>query len=67
MVMVASYVGTLVAFLIVEKDVLPFETLKELADHKSIMYGAKKEGSTISFFRVNMQSHNQRSLGHIAL
>ncbi|XP_046977860.1 glutamate receptor ionotropic, kainate 3-like [Vanessa cardui] len=51
MVMVASYVGTLVAFLTVEKNVLPFENVKELYEHKSISYGAKSKGSTISFFR----------------
>lgn len=52
MVMVASYVGTLVAFLIVEKDVLPFKNVKELYEHKSITYGAKSRGSTIEFFKV---------------
>ncbi|CAK1585397.1 unnamed protein product [Parnassius mnemosyne] len=50
MVIVASYVGTLVAFLTVEKDVLPFETVEELYKHKSISYGAKKIGSTKDFF-----------------
>lgn len=52
MVIVASYVGTLVAFLTVEKNVLPFETLEELYKHKSISYGAKSAGSTIDFFKV---------------
>ncbi|CAH2047187.1 unnamed protein product, partial [Iphiclides podalirius] len=51
MVIVASYVGTLVAFLTVEKNVLPFETLEELSKHKSISYGAKSIGSTIDFFK----------------
>ncbi|CAH0720017.1 unnamed protein product, partial [Brenthis ino] len=51
MVMVASYTGTLVAFLTVEKNVLPFETVEELQQLKSISYGAKEEGSTISFFK----------------
>ncbi|KAJ8716643.1 hypothetical protein PYW07_003270 [Mythimna separata] len=50
MVMVASYVGTLVAFLIVEKNVMPFKTVEELYNHKSISYGAKKKGSTKQFF-----------------
>lgn len=52
MVIVASYVGTLVAFLTVEKNVLPFETLEELYKQKSISYGAKRTGSTIDFFKV---------------
>ncbi|CAG9133262.1 unnamed protein product [Plutella xylostella] len=51
MVMVASYTGTLVAFLTVEKNVLPFTNVEELYRHKSISYGAKKDGSTINFFR----------------
>ncbi|KAL4716092.1 hypothetical protein ACJJTC_013869 [Scirpophaga incertulas] len=51
MVMVASYVGILVAFLTVEKNVLPFNTPEELYEHKSISYGAKTEGSTIGFFK----------------
>ncbi|KAL0880160.1 hypothetical protein ABMA27_002631 [Loxostege sticticalis] len=56
MVMVASYVGTLVAFLTVEKNVLPFQNVEELFRHKSISYGAKKGGSTLDFF---MQSKNE--------
>ncbi|CAH0586965.1 unnamed protein product [Chrysodeixis includens] len=51
MVMVASYVGTLVAFLTVEKNILPFNTVQELYNHKSISYGAKEQGSTIKFFQ----------------
>ncbi|CAB3226816.1 unnamed protein product [Arctia plantaginis] len=51
MVMVASYVGTLVAFLTVEKNVLPFNTVEELYNHKSIAYGPKEEGSTRQFFQ----------------
>ncbi|CAH4033917.1 glutamate receptor ionotropic, kainate 3-like [Pieris brassicae] len=51
MVIVASYVGTLVAFLTVEKNVLPFQTVEELFNHKSIAYGCKKKGSTKDFFK----------------
>ncbi|XP_013191596.2 glutamate receptor ionotropic, kainate 3 [Amyelois transitella] len=50
MIMVASYVGTLVAFLTVEKNVMPFETVQELYDRQNIPYGAKKKGSTRQFF-----------------
>ncbi|XP_045449719.1 glutamate receptor ionotropic, kainate 3-like [Melitaea cinxia] len=60
MVMVASYVGTLVAFLIVEKDVLPFKNVKELAEHKSISYGAKSRGSTIEFFKKSTVPEYQK-------
>ncbi|CAG4929969.1 unnamed protein product [Colias eurytheme] len=51
MVIVASYVGTLVAFLTVEKNVLPFSNVVELYEHKSISYGAKTNGSTKQFFK----------------
>ncbi|XP_041979925.1 glutamate receptor ionotropic, kainate 3-like [Aricia agestis] len=51
MVMVASYVGTLVAFLTVEKNVLPFQTVEELYEHKGIAFGTKKKGTTINFFK----------------
>ncbi|XP_072932713.1 glutamate receptor ionotropic, kainate 3-like [Epargyreus clarus] len=51
MIIMASYVGTLVAFLTVEKNVLPFQTVEELYNHKSISYGAKSKGSTIQFFK----------------
>ncbi|XP_053605086.1 uncharacterized protein LOC128672163 [Plodia interpunctella] len=50
MIMVASYVGTLVAFLTVEKNVMPFENVQELYDRQNIPYGAKKKGSTRQFF-----------------
>lgn len=52
MVMVSSYTGTLVAFLTVEKNVLPFEKADELYGRKGISYGAVKDGSTANFFRV---------------
>lgn len=52
MVIVASYVGTLVAFLTVEKEVQPFQNIEELYNSKSIQYGAKKKGSTMTFFEV---------------
>lgn len=44
--------GTLVAFLTIEKNVMPFETVGDLYRHKSIQYGAKDTGSTIDFFQV---------------
>ncbi|XP_050679076.1 glutamate receptor ionotropic, kainate 2-like isoform X2 [Leptidea sinapis] len=51
MVIVASYVGTLVAFLTIEKNVMPFQTIEELYAHKSISYGCKSKGSTKQFFQ----------------
>nr|QZH55028.1 ionotropic glutamate receptor 6 [Achelura yunnanensis] len=49
MVMVASYTGTLVAFLTVENNIFPFSHAKELPS-KNIPYGAKAKGATASFF-----------------
>lgn len=53
MVMVASYVGTLVAFLTVENNVFPFKNVEELFKTGSAAYGAKRGGSTAEFFKVN--------------
>ncbi|CAK1555308.1 unnamed protein product [Leptosia nina] len=60
MVIVASYVGTLVAFLTVEKNVLPFQTLEELYNHKSIAYGCKSKGSTKQFFKESTNPIHQK-------
>lgn len=65
LVMVASYVGTLVAFLTIEPNVLPFETIDGLYHSKSIKYGAKVGGSTLSFFNVRinifLKGYNQNN------
>lgn len=59
MVMVASYVGILVAFLTVQKGSMPFQSLESLYEHKSISYGAKENGSTHSFFMVRVKLYGQ--------
>lgn len=51
MVMVASYVGTLVAFLTIEKNVLPFTNVEELYKLNSMPYTLKLNGSTRTFFK----------------
>lgn len=53
LIMVSSYTANLAAFLTVESTSSPFDNVKELANNdKGIIYGAKKGGSTASFFTV---------------
>lgn len=50
--MVSSYTANLAAFLTVENLVSPISNAEELANlNGKIKYGAKRDGSTISFFR----------------
>ncbi|KAJ9588777.1 hypothetical protein L9F63_017936 [Diploptera punctata] len=51
LIIVSSYTANLAAFLTVESTTTPFKNVKELANQKVIMYGAKGSGSTINFFR----------------
>ncbi|XP_053993470.1 glutamate receptor ionotropic, kainate 2-like [Hylaeus volcanicus] len=50
LIMVSSYTANLAAFLTVETVVKPFSNVEELAQQKTIKYGAKKQGSTFKFF-----------------
>lgn len=52
LIMVSSYTANLAAFLTVESTTSPFRNVEELANQKVIKYGAKKGGSTASFFQV---------------
>lgn len=52
LIMVSSYTANLAAFLTVEPTVSPFRNVEELANQKTIKYGAKSGGSTASFFQV---------------
>lgn len=52
LIMVSSYTANLAAFLTVEQVVSPIHNAEELANLEGkIKYGAKRGGSTISFFR----------------
>ncbi|CAL7945896.1 unnamed protein product [Xylocopa violacea] len=51
LIMVSSYTANLAAFLTVETVVSPFSNVEELAKKKTIKYGAKQGGSTLTFFR----------------
>lgn len=50
--MVSSYTANLAAFLTIESLMSPIHNAEELANHEGkIKYGAKRDGSTISFFK----------------
>lgn len=52
LIMVSSYTANLAAFLTVESLVSPISSAEDLANlNGKIKYGAKRDGSTISFFR----------------
>lgn len=54
LIMVSSYTANLAAFLTIESTSSPFRNVEDLANQKVIQYGAKKGGSTASFFQVMM-------------
>ncbi|XP_026481763.1 glutamate receptor ionotropic, kainate 2-like [Ctenocephalides felis] len=51
LIMVSSYTANLAAFLTIEPTSVAFSNAEELAEHKTIKYGAKRDGSTVNFFR----------------
>ncbi|KAK6641282.1 hypothetical protein RUM44_012991 [Polyplax serrata] len=51
LIMVSSYTANLAAFLTIESTSSPFRNVEDLANQKVIQYGAKKGGSTASFFQ----------------
>ncbi|XP_026481358.1 glutamate receptor ionotropic, kainate 3-like [Ctenocephalides felis] len=51
LIMVSSYTANLAAFLTVESVSSPINSAEDLANQKTIKYGAKRDGSTISFFK----------------
>lgn len=54
MIMVSSYTANLAAFLVVESIVSPIDSAEDLASKEgAIKYGAKRGGSTLSFFKVS--------------
>lgn len=58
LIMVSSYTANLAAFLTVESLSSPINSAKELADKNGeIPYGAKRDGSTLNFFRVSILTY----------
>lgn len=58
LIMVSSYTANLAAFLTIESTASPFRNIEDLANQKVIKYGAKRGGSTASFFQVYLNSNN---------
>lgn len=56
LIMVSSYTANLAAFLTVESVSSPINSAEDLANQKTIKYGAKRDGSTISFFKVSVKN-----------
>lgn len=52
LIMVSSYTANLAAFLTIESMSSPIKSVEDLANQNVIKYGAKRDGSTASFFRV---------------
>jgi glutamate receptor, ionotropic, invertebrate len=53
LIMVSSYTANLAAFLTIESMSSPIKSVEDLANQNVIKYGAKRDGSTASFFRVS--------------
>ncbi|RZF41431.1 hypothetical protein LSTR_LSTR000145 [Laodelphax striatellus] len=60
LIMVSSYTANLAAFLTVETSYSPIRNVEDLANHKTIRYGAKAGGSTANFFRDSNHSTYQK-------
>lgn len=63
MILVNTYVANLAAALSTESVVMAFQKAEDLAYQKKIKYGAKSNGSTMSFFQVsNMICKNKEEI-----
>ncbi|XP_065349447.1 glutamate receptor ionotropic, kainate 2-like [Cloeon dipterum] len=60
LIMVSSYTANLAAFLTIESMSSPIKSVEDLANQNVIKYGAKRDGSTASFFRDSNYSTYQR-------
>lgn len=66
--MVSSYTANLAAFLVIESVSSPLKSHEDLKycgveGHECpVMFGAKREGSTINFFKVNQSGQLQSSI-----
>lgn len=70
LIMVSSYTANLAAFLTTETPDTPFNNVEELvkvAETKGIKYGAKSNGATAIFFRVNTFFHPYSFNGNLEI
>ena len=53
LIIISSYTANLAAFLTVERMDSPIDSADDLAKQTKIEYGAVRDGSTMTFFKVN--------------
>lgn len=58
LIIISSYTANLAAFLTVERMDSPIDSADDLAKQTKIEYGAVRDGSTMTFFKVNLQSRD---------
>lgn len=56
LIIISSYTANLAAFLTVERMDSPIDSADDLAKQTKIEYGAVRDGSTMTFFKVRTQS-----------
>lgn len=56
LIIISSYTANLAAFLTVERMDAPIDSADDLAKQTKIEYGAVRDGSTITFFKVLVPS-----------
>lgn len=54
LIIISSYTANLAAFLTVERMDAPIDSADDLAKQTRIEYGAVRDGSTMTFFKVNL-------------
>ncbi|KAG1672892.1 Glutamate receptor ionotropic, kainate 2 [Nymphon striatum] len=52
MIIISSYTANLAAFLTVERMITPIQSVEDLADQTIIHYGTRRNGSTMTYFRI---------------
>lgn len=68
LIIISSYTANLAAFLTVERMDSPIDSADDLAKQTKIEYGAVRDGSTMTFFKVGSQSPRVgRALGVLSL
>lgn len=73
LIIISSYTANLAAFLTVERMDSPIDSADDLAKQTKIEYGAVRDGSTMTFFKV-ISAHGQvmplrlfKAVKHLAL
>lgn len=57
LIIISSYTANLAAFLTVERMDAPIDSADDLAKQTRIEYGAVRDGSTMTFFKVSVRTH----------